>query len=438
MVDQQKVYIKLVFRDGQIHPSQDEIIAAFVYELDTQNRIYHNFSHGDVLPNSTFNILQQYLLNKKVFVIDKKRHRYFLSDINLYDVNLFKFLAQSDITEPKITTYSNYLHTIHNRINCVGYIKPYVIHQREFEFEIETIQPYLNENTDSYCYKFFNNVIVDTLFEVEKNGLYVDTQKFKLHFPNTRIIDTVGDSNKGIVYSEYYIYNPTGRPSNKFDGVNYVALNKDDGTRKSFVSRYANGKLIMVDFTGFHPYLVAQLIDYKVPDNETIYEHLAKQYYNIDAIDSDTLSKSKKQTMINLYGQISEKYIKIPYFTKVEQLKNIYWKDFINHGYIKTPIYKRKINKHHIADPNKNKLFAYIIQATETEYGLNSLSNVLKYVSGKPIVPILYIYDGILFDVDSSVKSQEIQDVVAIIRNKRFKVKVYEGNTYDELKLLQI
>ena len=108
---------------------------------------------------------------------------------------------------------------------------------------------------------------------------------------------------------------------------------------------------------------------------------------------------------------------------------------FEKKGYVTTPIYKRKITSKHISDPNKNKLFAYIIQATETEYGLNSLGNVLKYVTDKKIVPILYVYDSIVFDVSTEVDERTIQDIIDIIKNKKFKVKVYTGNNYNDLRL---
>ena len=268
------------------------------------------------------------------------------------------------------------------------------------------------------------------MYEVEKNGLKIDTSVFREHF-KARTYDK-------FVYTEYNIYNPTGRPSNKFDNVNYVALNKEDGCRKSFISRYDDGYLLMVDFTGFHPYIVSNLIDYKVPDDETIYEHLAKQYYNLDKVDSDIIAKAKKLTMVNLYGQIKEQYLTIPFFAKTDELKNKYWASFEKNGYVMTPVYKRKITDKHITDPNKNKLFAYIIQAAETEYGLDSLGKVIKYVSDKKILPIMYIYDSIVFDVDKSVDKQIITDVVEIIKNKKFKVKTYIGNNYHDLKLQQI
>jgi hypothetical protein len=83
-------------------------------------------------------------------------------------------------------------------------------------------------------------------------------------------------------------------------------------------------------------------------------------------------------------------------------------------------------------DANKNKLFAYIIQATETEYGMDRLGACLKYVSNKEILPILYNYDAFLFDI-GKVDQSDIDDLINIIKNNKFKVKVYKGNNYDDL-----
>ena len=141
--------------------------------------------------------------------------------------------------------------------------------------------------------------------------------------------------------------------------------------------------------------------------------------------------------MVNLYGQINEQYLNIEYFKKIEELKNVYWTKFEKHGYVTTPIYKRKITNKHISDPNKNKLFAYIIQAAETEYGMDRLQACLKFTKGKQILPVLYNYDAILFDV-GNVDESDISDLIEIIKNKRFKVKVYKGNNYNDLKLVQM
>jgi len=401
-------------------------IAAFVYDYHSGDKHYFNFEHKDLPQDLTFDKFKKLLSGKSVYVNNKKTYKYWLN-CDLYDVNLFGFIKNNETLSEPDNTCKNTFSISHNNLKDFNLIVPYVVHQNVFDTEVEQIKELGEEKTDTYCYKFFNNVISETLYQVEKNGIKIDNEVYNKYFE--------ARTTNGFVYTDYHIYNPTGRPSNCYDGINYVALKKDDGSRASFVSRYEDGYLLMVDFTGFHPYIVANLIDYKVPENETIYEHLAKQYYDVDRVTSDLLAKSKKLTMVNLYGQIPKQYCDIPYFAEVEKLKEEYWKKFESKGYVTTPIYKRKITNKHVLDANKNKLFAYIIQATETEYGIDRLNACLKYVSGKEILPILYNYDAILFDV-GSVEQSEINDLINIIKNKRFKVKVYKGKNYNDLVIV--
>ena len=401
-------------------------IAAFVYDYHSGDKHYFNFEHKDLPQDLTFDKFKKLLSGKSVYVNNKKTYKYWLN-CDLYDVNLFGFIKNNETLSEPDNTCKNTFSISHNNLKDFNLIVPYVVHQNVFDTEVEQIKELGEEKTDTYCYKFFNNVISETLYQVEKNGIKIDNEVYNKYFE--------ARTTNGFVYTDYHIYNPTGRPSNCYDGINYVALKRDDGSRASFVSRYEDGYLLMVDFTGFHPYIVANLIDYKVPEKETIYEHLAKQYYDVDEVTSDLLAKSKKLTMVNLYGQIPKQYCGIPYFAEVEKLKEEYWKKFESKGYVTTPIYKRKITNKHVLDANKNKLFAYIIQATETEYGIDRLNACLKYVSGKEILPILYNYDAILFDV-GNVEQSEIDDLINIIKNNRFKVKVYKGKNYNDLVIV--
>lgn len=430
MFDCTKIYLKLITKSENRHSKCESIIAAFYYDFVNKTKHYINFLHKDVTIDDTFESFRKKLNENdvKVYVNDKKKYKYWLN-CELIDVNIFGFVDKNEVIDEVSSFCKDYLRSMYRNLNDFNLIVPYVIHQESFDKEVDEIKKLDLLGTDSYCFKFFNNVITDTLFEVEKNGLKIEEETFKDHFK--------AKTYDGYVYSNYYIYNPTGRPSNSYDGVNYVALKKDDGCRSSFVSRYDNGHLMMIDFTGFHPYIVANLIDYKVPETETIYEHLAKQYYDTDSVAPELLSKAKKLTMVNLYGQINEAYINIDYFKRTDELKNKYWNQFVNKGYVNTPIYKRKITNKHIADPNKNKLFAYIIQAAETEYGMDRLQACLKFTAGKQILPMLYNYDAIVFDV-GNVDQSEITDLIEIIKNKRFKVKVYKGNNYNDLKLVQM
>jgi len=427
-----KIYVKLIAKDNNCHNKNNSIIAAFVYDFESEDKYYYNFSHGDVMIDCTFEKFKEEIESGKyiIYVNNKKTYKYWLNS-KLVDVNLFGFINNNETLKECSSFTKDFLGRNYYNINSFNLIVPYVNHQECFDDEVETIKELHEQETDTYCFKFFNDIITDTLFEVEKNGLKVNVDVFKQHF-KARTYD-------GFIYTNYNIYNPTGRPSNSYDNINYVALKKDDGSRNSFVSRYDdNGHLMMIDFTGFHPYIVANLIDYKVPEEETIYEHLGKQYFGVEEVTSEIIAKSKKLTMVNLYGQISSQYCNIPYFAKVESLKNKYWETFQKKGYVTTPIYKRKITNKHIADPNKNKLFAYIIQAAETEHGIDSLGKCVKFISNKKIVPILYVYDSIVFDVHNDEDSQNVLDLIDIFKNKRFKVKTYVGNNYNDLKLVNL
>lgn len=424
-----KIYLKIIAKDNNRHTACNKPIAAFVYDYATSRSTYLNFEHPDLPPDCTFEQFKNNIESAKceVYVNNKKTYKYWLN-CKLLDVSIFEFVKNNEVIEEPTNLCKNYYSIEFRNINSYNCIIPYAVHQKVFDEEVNKVLNAVSEDSSTYCFKFFNDIVTDTLFQVEKNGLKVDKPVFDKYF-DSKTYDN-------IIYTDYHIYNPTGRPSNCYDNINFVALKKDDGSRNSFVSRYEDGYLLMVDFTGFHPYIVANLIDYKVPAQETIYEHLAKYYYNVEVVSADLLAKSKKLTMVNLYGQISEQYINIPYFTKTEELKEKYWKRFIDKGYVKTPLYKRKITNKHVLDANKNKLFAYIIQATETEYGIDRLNNCLKFVSNKQILPVLYNYDAILFDIAGNSEQADIKDLIEIIKNKKFKVKVYKGKNYNDMKLV--
>ena len=135
-------------------------------------------------------------------------------------------------------------------------------------------------------------------------------------------------------YTEYNIYTTTGRPSNKFGGVNYAALNKEDGSRESFVSRFERGMLLDMDFDAYHPRLIADIIGYDLPD-ESVHEYFAKQYFGKQEISAEEYEQSKKITFRLLYGGIDKDFEKIPFFCKTKKYIYKLWNEFKKQGYIK-------------------------------------------------------------------------------------------------------
>ena len=417
------VYLKIIFNSSEVHPVYGEPLIAFIYDYKTKETEYFNFKHGDFPFTCSFEEFLKNIEFKNVYVIDKKRYLYFLKNCNIFDINSILFVNDnSTITPVELHSIS---HINLKSIREYNYVIPFTKHLAAFEEEIFLIQNFPKIKYDQYSFNFFNNFLSEILYEIEKNGIRIDSEIFSKYFPLTDM--------SGFVYSQYNIYNPSGRPSNHFNNVNYAALNKDNGCRKSFISRYDDGYYLVIDFVGFHPYIISKLISYNIPEEETIYEHLAKFYFNKQEISDTDIANSKKLTMYNLYGQIKDEFLHIDFFKKIEELKNSYWECFLKRGYIKTPLYKRRITNKHISNPNKNKLFSYIIQAAETEYSINSLDRCNKFVTDKDITPILYVYDSVVFDVSSSVEKNHIDDLLNIFNTKGFKVKTYVGKNYQDL-----
>ena len=110
---------------------------------------------------------------------------------------------------------------------------------------------------DNFTFDEYNNEMINNLNFIETGGLYTED---------------------GYEYTQYNLLTSTGRPSNSFGGINYAALNKKDGSRKRFVSRFKNeGMLIEYDFDSYHLRLVGNKIEYELP-KESVHEYFAKQY----------------------------------------------------------------------------------------------------------------------------------------------------------------
>lgn len=412
------LYLKLIFNDLHTHPINNTVIAAFIYDLKFDMAYYYNFSHPDVLINSSFFEFKNKFKNKFI-VKNKKIYKYFI-DNELYDIDILSFIYTKNINKSK-----SYI-----KIKNNGIVKAYIQHQTEFLEEVKEVKRlYQYYKEIDYSYSYFDN-LSEVLFLVEKNGLAIDINKFNKNFNK--------NEKNNIIYTDYNIYNITGRPSNSFDGINYIALSKNNFCRESFISRYKNGKLLLMDYIGYQPSIVAHLIKYKIPENETIYEHLAKLYYNKAVITEDDIKNIKKLILINLYGETSDDFLKLEFFQRVEELKNKLWYLYNKNKVLETFLYKRKLYYNIIGNISKSKLFSYIIQSAETEYNLDRIKYCLNYGNPIHILPILYVYDSLLFDIDSNVTIDQILDLKYLLEMGTFKVRTYVGCNYNTMQELHL
>jgi len=266
------------------------------------------------------------------------------------------------------------------------------------------------------------NNIISTFSIIEKNGLYIDPTKYTQHFANTT--QQVVDSK---VYTNYNLFTQTGRPSNSFKGINFAALNKSDGSRSAFISRFgAAGALVQMDFDAYHLRLLAKAFGLMMPD-ESLHEVLAKQYYNTENITDEQYDEGKKKTFQLLYGNITPDE-NFPYLLKsIHNTRNKFWEDYKKYGYIESRYGGRKIV---VSDPSISKVFNYYVQSLESEATYSILYKLVPAAQERGLLPVLYTYDSVLFDIkrdDLPLLSELINSLTP------YPYSLSVGTTYDNL-----
>lgn len=425
------IILHIIPVDDKTHPTVSVPSIVFIRDAITRKTYYISFKHEDapvIISKDKFINDLNNLKNMK-WVVDKKSFIQMLPLTDLYDMNLLIHLYNGETID--FEKYETNSHKFIKRINrnhkILNNIIPLLKHQEMFDSICDEFVSSIGKCKLDDGYKKENSIIIETLAELESNGIHIQTEDFKSFF------DAQVYKND-LIYSQYNIYTSTGRPSNHFDNVNYAALNKDNGVRKCFVSRYGKaGKMVLMDYSAFHPRIICNLVKFSIPIDVDIYYYLGELYFNRKITEYD-LDEAKKLTFRQLYGGVEEKYEHIKYFAELKSFINKNWKDFVNNGYVLTPLFKRIISDKHILDPNPNKLFNYILQATETEVSISSLKELNRYLKDKKTKAVLYTYDSILFDFHKEDGYKVLNDMMGIMKmGNRFPIKVYIGDSYDSV-----
>ena len=276
-------------------------------------------------------------------------------------------------------------------------------------------------------FRRYDAYAIDNFFAIEQNGLQVNPKLYTEKFQANGI-------HNGKVFTEYNLYTSTGRPSNKFGGINYAALNKDDGCRESFVSRHEHGMLLELDYDAFHVRLIADMIGFKLPAG-SVHEYFGKQYFDTDALTEEQYEQSKQITFRLLYGGIDKDFAKIPFFGEVKSYIGKLWKSFKRDGFIETTQFYRPMHADYLHEMNPNKLFNYQLQAGETEHNLITINNVNELIQSYKSKLILYTYDSLLFDYNLDDGKDFLFELKAVISEfGKYPVKIKAGINYHGMK----
>jgi hypothetical protein len=304
------------------------------------------------------------------------------------------------------TNAHNFLNMKYYKKENINTIVPVMKHLEKCR-KISKILKDTIEKYDQSVNMSYNNEVLDNLTYIEKNGL---------------------QTTNGKLYSEYNIYTSTGRPSNRFGGTNFAALNKSDGSRKPYVSRFKSGVLVEMDYDAYHLRLIADKIGYDFPDG-SVHEHMSK-LYKVD------YEEAKRLSFQYLYGHLPHEVVQMnPYFSRVyDYIKNL-WKEYNSKEFIVSDIYNRRIYKKNLGDMNANKLFNYTIQLMETENNMKVLSELIPQLEEDKSKLILYSYDSFLLDFNMEDGLDYLKKVKGILeQDGKYPVKVSWGLNYHEMK----
>jgi len=396
-----------VWSSHKAHPLGNRI--SFIYYRNGSDDGIINLNHIDANKLNKFDIAK--LIGDNTIVLDSR----YISNLG-YDYEWLYFEEYGTpflFNEFAEGVYRGYRREFEELNDCIPLMKWYEL--------LKTI-PSLNGKSE--VNKKYSSSI-RTLGRLEGAGVKVDRKKFidSFNYPEQYL------RKNDIVYTQYNPYTITGRPSNRHMSVNYSALNKSDGSRESFVSRFPGGTLLQFDYESYHIRIIGKMVGYQFPEGETAHEHLAK-YYGVSTEESKALS------FRYLYGGLDDFARGIPFFQQTDVwIRDVYQK-FIISGKLTTPLFKREIHFSRIEGATEQKIFNYLLQALETEVNYMKIGQLWEKLEGKMSRPILYTYDALLFDVHPAERDDIIRIVKGVLEPPCFPVRIYEGTNYSNLEVI--
>ena len=397
-----EAFVEIIPYSPFIHPVQNSICAIYVRPINDSKGyllpIFHTEVQENLFEDSIYGLLKGL---DKIYCRDKKEFLHYFPFKQLIDITL------TSPTYIQPTFAHEFIYKKYPHRKDVNILVPIVKHYEYCESIFEELEHLIDKPVN----EFYNHKASWMFYAIEQAGLTVDTALYEQYFEQ----DT-----EGVVYTQYNFKTLTTRPSNTFNGINYAALNKENGCRKAFIAR--NTSLVEFDISAYHPTLLAKLVGYDFGD-EDIYSHFAK-IYKVDR------QEAKILTLQQFYGGILPKYREIEFFKKVQAYIDDLWDTFQYGGYIKCPISGYEFRKDKLENLNPQKLLNYVIQNLETAYNVNILWDVFKIIKNKKTKLVLYTYDSFLLDW-SDDERDVLTDIQKVFNKYKLNIKVAHGISYD-------
>ena len=397
-----EAFVEIIPYNDKVHPTQNSICAVYIRPLQSTKGFIIPISHSETLSvhiNDVKHILSQY---NSIYVRDKKEFLHYLIFKTLYDITLNSPPYIQEYTQ----THSFFYGKMGDKKD-LNRIIPIVKHYEYCEKLFNDLKPRIDEPIND----FYNTKTSVVFNAIERSGIRIDRDEFQSRFH---------DHDGEYTHTQFNFKTLTGRPSNRFKGVNYAAINKDNGDRKSFIPR--NDILLELDISAYHPTLLSHLLDYEF-DSGDIHMAFAKMY-------GVEYGKAKELTFKQMYGGVFDQYKELEFFKRMQVYTDDLWARFQNEGSIECPISKHIFKKEELHDMKPQKLLNYVLQNLETATNVRILWEIFKILKGKKTKLVLYTYDSFLFDFDDSER-EIIKEILNVFKINKLQIKHSYGKTYD-------
>ena len=400
--DFEEAFVEIIPYSNSIHPTQNKICALYIRPLNSTKGYIASIDHSETLSLDIDDIKRVLNKFKYVYVRDKKEFLHYLILKGLYDITINNPTYIQEFTQTHLHFNTQYPHK-----TDVNRIIPIVKHYEYCEKLFNDLKDKINEPIND----FYNNKATMVFNAIERSGIRINREEFQSRF---HPID--GE----YTYTKYNFKTLTTRPSNNFKGVNYAAINKENGDRKSFIPR--NDFFFELDISAYHPTLLSNLIDYDFGSGDI---HMAfAEMYKVD------YKKAKELTFKQMYGGVFKQYKDLEFFKKVQVYTDEMWAQYQDVGYIECPLSKYIYRKDELEDMKPQKLLNYLLQNLETATNVCILWDMFRILRGANTKLVLYTYDSFTLDVDKNEK-EIIEKITQLFKKYKLQTKFSYGETYD-------
>jgi hypothetical protein len=421
-------YLSVITNNDRVHPKLARPIAIYVHPLNKKAGYIISVEHNEGRQIDLALIQDLVFSIETVYVLDKIKFLYYFKHKNVIDVNILKsYLKHEDFIKEGEDKLKNWYYAQDADFIDVNLTVPLTKH---YEIENAKFQKFKKDFKNTHFYeskgfKFLNDDCTKVFHLLSKNPLGIDKKSF-VKFYKVQKEEYNFEERK--VYSYYNLHSVTGRPSNSFNNINFLAIPKNNEVRTFF--KPLNDKFLELDFDGYHIRLVADAIGFPLTE-ESAHIQLAKLYNPGEEITDELYSKAKQTNFEALYGKVPKEYEHLEFYQKLTQFIADLWSKFNSEGSIEVPKSHRVFEKDNKNALYPSKLFNYYVQSLETGRNVEILKKVLFLLHNKESFLALYTYDSIIIDFSLKDGKQTVEEIKNYMEEKgKYPIRVKESSDF--------